>query len=60
MQFCDIPLNKRTLHVVPWSDPVVDQVGYDPRTLYVEQFWLGILGPPSLPNIRRPMWQVKR
>jgi hypothetical protein len=47
MQFCDIPSNKRTLHIVPWSDPVVDQIGYDPRTLYVEQFWLGILGPSA-------------
>jgi hypothetical protein len=47
MQLCDTPINQRTLHVVPWSDPVVDQVGYDPRTLYVEQFWLGILGPSA-------------
>jgi hypothetical protein len=47
MQLCDISLNKRTLHVVPWSDPVVDQVGYDPRSMYVEQFWLGILGPSA-------------
>jgi hypothetical protein len=47
MQFCDISLNKRTLHVVPWADPVVDQVGHDPRSLYVEQFWLGILGPSA-------------
>lgn len=47
MQLCDISLNKRTLHVVAWSDPVVDQVGYDPRSVYVEQFWLGILGPSA-------------
>jgi hypothetical protein len=33
--------------VLPWDDPVIDQVGYDPRTMYVERFWLGILGPSA-------------
>lgn len=30
-----------------WPDPVVDPVGHDPRSRYVEKFWLGILGPSS-------------
>lgn len=43
----DIPSETPTLVVVPWDDPVIDQVGYDPRTVYVERFWLGILGPSA-------------
>jgi hypothetical protein len=43
----DIPTTIPTLQVLPWSDPVIDQVGYDPRSRYVERFWLGILGPSA-------------
>jgi hypothetical protein len=43
----DIPTTIPTLRVLPWSDPVIDQVGYDPRSRYVERFWLGILGPSA-------------
>jgi hypothetical protein len=43
----DIPTDIPTLHILPWADPVIDQVGYDPRSRYVERFWLGILGPSA-------------
>ena len=43
----DIPSDTSTLHVVPWPDPVIDRVGHDPRSLYVERFWLGVLGPSA-------------
>jgi hypothetical protein len=33
--------------VLPWTDPVVDAIGHDPRSPYVERFWLGILGPST-------------
>ena len=36
-----------SLAVRPWPDPVIDALGHDPRSAYVEQYWLGILGPPS-------------
>lgn len=36
-----------TLTVRPWPDPVIDAVGHDPRSHYVEQFWLGVLGPST-------------
>jgi hypothetical protein len=39
--------------VLPWIDPVVDAVGYDPRSPYVEHFWLGILGPSTTFLVRR-------
>src|SRR4051794_4895826 len=36
-----------TLIVLPWHDPVVESVGHDPRSPYVERFWLGVLGPST-------------
>ena len=36
-----------SLFVRPLEDAVVDKVGHDPRSPYVEQFWLGILGPST-------------
>ena len=41
----DLPTD--TLAIRPWSDPVIDRVGHDPRSAYVEKFWLGILGPST-------------
>jgi hypothetical protein len=35
------------LHLRPWADTVIDRVGHDARSRYVEQFWLGILGPST-------------
>jgi hypothetical protein len=32
---------------------VIDQVGHDPRSPYVETFWLGILGPTATWLLRR-------
>ena len=37
-----------TLTIVPWADALVDTLGYDPRSLYAETFWLPTLGPTSL------------
>ena len=36
------------LHIVDWPDPSLDETGHDPRSIYVELFWLGILGPTSV------------
>jgi len=41
------------IHVVAWPDPVIDRLGYDPRSHYVERFWLGVLGPTSTWLLRR-------
>jgi hypothetical protein len=32
---------------------VIDEVGHDPRSVYVERFWLGVLGPSSVVFLRR-------
>jgi hypothetical protein len=35
------------LHVRPWADPVIDEVGFDARSPYVERYWLAVLGPSA-------------
>ncbi len=42
-----------TVEVHRWCDPVIDRRGYDARHLYVESFWLPVLGPSSVFAIRR-------
>jgi hypothetical protein len=37
----------------PWIDPVVDRRGYDPRSTYVERYWLGVIGPTATWIMRR-------
>jgi hypothetical protein len=46
-------METETLAIRPWPDPVIDTVGHDPRSSYVEQFWLGILGPSTTWLLRR-------
>ena len=41
-----------TLTIHPWPDPVIDTLGYDPRSRYVETFWLPTLGPTALLLLR--------
>ena len=49
----------REEHAVPnltisaWPDPIIDTLGHDPRSDYVERFWLPTLGPTSLLLLRR-------
>jgi hypothetical protein len=40
------------LTIQPWPDPIIDTVGHDPRSLYVETFWLPTLGPTALLLLR--------
>jgi len=41
------------LVVRPWPDPVIDKLGHDPRSAYVERFWLSVLGPSTTWLLRR-------
>jgi hypothetical protein len=41
------------LSIRPWPDPVLDTVGLDPRSIYVERFYLSILGPSTTFLVRR-------
>lgn len=44
---------ERSLRVQTWRDPVIDDLGFDPRSRYVERFWLPVLGPSTLLLLRR-------
>jgi hypothetical protein len=41
------------LRVAVWDDPLVERLGHDPRSAYVETFWLSILGPSTVWLLRR-------
>ncbi len=43
----------QVITIQPWNDPVIDQIGHDPRSIYAEQFWLSILGPSASWFLRR-------
>ena len=38
----------RTLQVRPWDDPALRRRGHDPRSAYVERFWVAVLGPSAV------------
>lgn len=44
---------ERRLQVTALCDPVLDALGHDPRSGYVEQYWLSILGPSATLLLRR-------
>lgn len=46
-------LGDATLQIRPWVDPVIDDLGHDPRSHYVEHYWLGVLGPSTTLFLRR-------
>jgi hypothetical protein len=41
-----------TIQIIPWSDPLIDTIGHDPRAPYPEKFWLPTLGPTALLMLR--------
>jgi hypothetical protein len=43
----------KVLHVRPWPDEVLDRLGFDPRSSYVEDYWLPVLGPSTVLLMRR-------
>lgn len=45
-------------HVEPWPDHVIEQLGHDPRSAYVETFWLSVLGPSTTWLLRRLVMQL--
>jgi hypothetical protein len=48
-----IPDHPTTATIRPWIDPLVDRHGHDPRSVYVEHFWLGVIGPTATWVLRR-------
>lgn len=49
-----------TIGILPWSDPVVDTLGHDPRSPYPERFWLPTLGPTALLLLRHIAHRLDR
>ena len=49
----DPPSPLPTLAVEAWPDPVIDDLGVDPRGPYTERFWLPVLGPSTVWFLRR-------
>jgi hypothetical protein len=47
------------LSIAPWPDPVIDRIGHDPRSPYVERFWLSILGPSTTFLLRHLAGQLE-
>ena len=41
------PFLHSSLWIEPWRDLVTEEHGHDPRSRYVEQFWLGVIGPTA-------------
>ncbi|HEX6392474.1 MAG TPA: hypothetical protein VFZ97_03470 [Acidimicrobiales bacterium] len=48
-----VTFQSEVLRVEPWVDDVIDKVGFDPRSQYVERFWLSIIGPSTTWLMRR-------
>lgn len=46
-------LDLDVVNVRSWDDPLVEQLGYDPRSGYAETFYLPIIGPSALWLLRR-------
>lgn len=42
-----------TVALTAWIDPTVEAIGHDPRSRYVETYWLGVLGPTASWVLRR-------
>src|SRR6266567_9132358 len=48
-----LTFSSENLSIRPWPDEVIDSLGFDPRSEYVETYWLGILGPSTSWLLRR-------
>ncbi|MEQ8840673.1 MAG: hypothetical protein RIB98_06805 [Acidimicrobiales bacterium] len=48
------------VYIRSWDDPIIDRIGHDPRSSYVEQFWLGILGPSTIWFLRHCRHELDR
>jgi hypothetical protein len=54
-----VPTTATQLAIAPWPDPVIDRIGHDPRSPYVERFWLSILGPSTTFLLRHLATQLE-
>ena len=45
-------VGKDDVQLIAWEEPTIDRVGFEPRSEYVETFWLPIIGPSTLLLLR--------
>lgn len=50
---CRPTFPENTIRVKKLSDPLIEQLGYELRSPYVERFWLSVLGPSATLLLRR-------
>ena len=48
------------IHISTWSDPLIDRLGHEPRSAYVEQFWLSVVGPSTIWFLRHCATELDR
>lgn len=48
-----VTLESETLTIRPWQDGTTEHIGFDPRSAYVERFWLSLIGPSCTWLMRR-------
>ena len=48
-----IACDTETIAIHPWDDEALQTTGFDPRSPYVERFWLGVIGPSTTWLLRR-------
>lgn len=53
----EFPVNR--LIIRPWPDKILDKLGYDPCSEYVEKYWLPIIGPTTLLLLRNVSKKLK-
>lgn len=46
------PSTHPSLWIEPWCDIITEETGHEPRSKYVEQYWLGVIGPTATWLIR--------
>ena len=49
-----------TLTIRSWPDEVIDLLGHHPCSTYVENFWLGVLGPSTTFLLRHELVHVEQ
>jgi hypothetical protein len=55
-----VPFTADTISIISWPDRVLDAIGHDPRSPYVERFWLPILGPSTVWLLRHLAGELER
>lgn len=59
-RYGDTVFPEHHLDLRAWPDPVLDELGHDPRSHYAERFWVSVLGPSCYLATRRFVERLDR